>query len=115
MRATYSPVPDPREVLESLVAFHDRACDRVLPYAAETARLYALTLGSTGQRWRVERDLADRWRKEARNDRPLRTAWGHVPSWEDVTAEAAPTPGPEHLFGALAEQLWAPALRAEVE
>ena len=59
--------------------------------------------------------LADRWRKEARNDRPLRTAWGHVPSWEDVTAEAAPTPGPEHLFGALAEQLWAPALRAEVE
>jgi exodeoxyribonuclease V gamma subunit len=113
-RATYGVVPEPLPVLRELVALHDLALTRVLPLAAETARLSAKTATSTRPRWMVDRDLGDQWRKDSASIEQV-TAWGRRPSWADVTAEPATSPGADHLFGELSSRLWAPALLAEME
>jgi exodeoxyribonuclease V gamma subunit len=113
-RATYGAVPAPLPVLQDLVALHDLALSRVLPLAAETARLAARTAGSSRPRWMVDRDLGDQWRKDSATIEMV-TAWGRRPSWADVTAEAAAGPGADHLLGELSTRLWGSALLAEVE
>ncbi len=111
-RATYGVVPDPLSVLTDLVAFHDLALTRVLPYAAETARLAATSATSSRPAWMVNRDLADQWRKENAGVEMV-TAWGRRPGWDEVTAETGPSGRP--LFDDLAARVWAPVLTAEVE
>jgi exodeoxyribonuclease V gamma subunit len=112
-RATYSPPEDPMAVLRDLVALHDLALTRVVPLVADTGRLCAQTSGSSRPAWMVERDLQDAWRQENRAVE-LQVAWGRRPSWQDLTAAPAVGSGP-HLFGEVAQQLWRPALDAEVE
>lgn len=112
VRATYGVVPDPMSVLTDLVAFHDLALTRVLPYAAETARLAARAVTSSRPAWMVNRDLADQWRKENAGIEMV-TAWGRRPSWDEVTAETGPHGRP--FFDDLAARVWAPLLAAEVE
>jgi len=111
-RATYGVVPDPGRVLADLVAFHDLALTRVLPYAAETSRLCARGATSSRPAWMVNRDLSDQWRKDNAGTEML-TAWGHRPTWDEVTAETGPHGRP--LFDDLAARVWAPLLAAEVE
>ncbi|MCX6396897.1 MAG: exodeoxyribonuclease V subunit gamma [Propionibacteriales bacterium] len=113
-RGTYGVVDDPSTVLTDLVALHDLALSRVLPFGAECARLYARTATSSRPRWMLDRDLGDQWRKDNAGIEMV-TAWGARPSWADITAEAATEPGAEHLFGEIAVRLWSPALLAEVE
>jgi exodeoxyribonuclease V gamma subunit len=113
-RGTYGVIAEPLSVLRDLVDLHDLALSRVLPFGAETARLYARTATSSRPRWMVDRDLGDQWRKD-NNGVEMLTAWGTRPAWVDITAEPATTPGADHLFGQLAVRLWAPALLAEVE
>ncbi len=112
-RATYSRPEDPMAVLRDLVALHDLALTRVVPLAADTGRLCARTNRSSRPGWQVERELQDAWRQENRAVE-LQVAWGRRPSWKDLTASPATGSGP-HLFGELSEQLWRPALDAEVE
>ncbi|HET6154453.1 MAG TPA: exodeoxyribonuclease V subunit gamma [Marmoricola sp.] len=111
-RATYGVVPQAGDVLRDLVAFHDLALTRVLPYAAETSRLFACSAASRRPAWQIQKDLGDAWRKD-NSAVELITAWGRRPTWDDVSAEAG-TSG-ESFFGDLAQQVWAPALAAEVE
>lgn len=113
-RGTYGVVAEPLPLLNDLVALHDLALSRVLPFGAETARLYAKTAGSSRPRWMVERDLGDCWRKDNAGVEMV-TAWGTRPSYAAITAEAPTGPGAEHLFGELAVRLWSPALLVEVE
>ena len=112
-RATYSAPSDPGAVLRDLVALHDLALTQVVPLAADTGRLCALTSDSSRPTWMVERDLQDAWRNENRAVE-LQVAWGRRPSWQDLTAAPAEGPG-QHLFGELSQHLWRPALEAEVE
>lgn len=111
-RATYGVVPDPGRVLADLVAFHDLALTRVLPYASETARLCAKAATSSRPAWMVNRDLGDQWRKDNAGVEMV-TAWGRRPAWDEITAEAGPHGRP--LFDDLAARVWAPLLAAEVE
>lgn len=111
-RATYGVVTEPLELLRGLVAFHDLALTRVLPVAADTTRLHARTADSRRPAWQVQNDLRDRWRKD--NASPeLVMAWGHRPTWDEITAEQGTAGG--SLFGELASRLWAPILVTEVE
>lgn len=112
VRATFNVVPDPGAVLADLVAFHDLALQRVLPYAVETSRLAARGATSSRPAWMVQRDLGDQWRKDNAGVE-MTTAWGHRPSWDEVTAETGPSGRP--LFDELADRVWKPALTAEVE
>jgi exodeoxyribonuclease V gamma subunit len=112
-RGTYGVVTEPGAVLAELVRLHDDALARVLPYAAETGRQYARSVGSSRPAWMVERDLTDQWRKDNAAIEMV-TAWGTRPAWEDVTAEPS-TAGAGHLLGEVAIRLWRPALAAEVE
>ncbi len=111
-RATYGVVEDPASLLAGLVAFHDLALSRVLPVAPETTRLFARTATSQRPVWQVQNDLRDQWRKEY-SGADLVTAWGHRPSWEEITAEQGSSG--DHLFGELARRLWDPILFTEVE
>ncbi|MCW2786344.1 MAG: recC [Marmoricola sp.] len=111
-RATYGVVVDPSRVLADLVAFHDLALTRVLPYAAETARLSARAATSSRPAWMVQRDLGDQWRKDNAGVEMV-AAWGHRPSWDEITAETGTSGRP--LFDDLAARVWAPLLAAEVE
>lgn len=113
-RGTYGVIADPLTVLRDLVALHDLALSRVLPFGAETARLYARTAASSRPRWMVDRDLGDQWRKDCAAVEMV-TAWGARPTWAEVTAEPATGPGAEHLLGEVATRLWSPALLVEVE
>ncbi|MGO4257155.1 exodeoxyribonuclease V subunit gamma [Marmoricola sp. RAF53] len=113
-RGTYGTVAEPLPVLQDLVALHDEALSRVLPFGAETARLHARTAGSSRPRWMLDRDLQDQWRKDSGGIEMV-TAWGSKPTWAEVTAEPPTGSGSEHLLGELAVRLWAPALQAEVE
>ncbi len=111
-RATYGVVPEPLSVLKDLVAFHDLALTRVLPYASETARLAAKAATSSRPAWMVNRDLGDQWRKDNAGVEMV-TAWGRRPSWDEIIAEAGPHGRP--LFDDLATWVWAPLLAGEVE
>lgn len=112
-RATYGAVEDPQTVLASLIAFHDDALTRVLPYGVETARLLARTATTGRPEWMVRRDRDDCWRTESAGAEFVE-AFGKRPSWDDVVAACA-----EHHHGPSAEQLaqtiWGPILAAEVE
>jgi exodeoxyribonuclease V gamma subunit len=112
-RATYAEVPDPLQVIRDLVALHDLALSRVLPMAPDCSRLYASTVSSSRPEWVVDKERAQQWRKENRAV-DLVTAWGHAPSWAEITEEQG-APGQPHLFGELAVRLWEPILKAEVE
>lgn len=112
VRATYGVVIEPAAVLNELVAFYDLALQRVLPYAAETSRLTARSSSSSRPGWMVQRDLADQWRKD-NSSVEMTTAWGHRPSWDEITAETGPSGRP--LFDELADRVWKHALTAEVE
>ena len=112
-RATYSAPEDPLGVLRELVALHDLALTRVLPLAADIGRLCAQAATSSRPKWMVERELQDAWRQDNRAVE-LQVAWGRRPSWADLTTAPAEGSAP-HLFGELAERLWLPALKAEVE
>lgn len=112
--ATYGPVEEPGALLAELVALHDLALSRVLPMAGDTSRLYARSAGSRQAAWQVQNDLRDQWRRE--NSSPeMVAAWGHRPTWDEITAERATGPGAEHLFGELALRLWTPVLATEVQ
>ncbi|RNL60599.1 exodeoxyribonuclease V subunit gamma [Nocardioides marmoriginsengisoli] len=112
VRATYGVVVEPAAVLADLVAFYDLALQRVLPYAAETSRLAARSATSSRPGWMVQRELGDQWRKDNAGIE-MSTAWGHRPSWDEVTAEPGTSGRP--LFDELADRVWKHALTAEVE
>ncbi|MCZ4499519.1 MAG: exodeoxyribonuclease gamma subunit [Marmoricola sp.] len=112
--ATYGPVEEPLPLLVELVALHDLALTRVLPMAADTSRLYARTAGSRQAPWQVQNDLRDQWRRE-NSSAEMVAAWGHRPTWDEITAEQATGPGAAHLFGELALRLWTPVLATEVQ
>jgi exodeoxyribonuclease V gamma subunit len=115
VRATYAAVDDAHALLTDLVALHDLALTRVLPLCADVGRLYARThqqaLDHPRQRWLVERDLKEQWRRDGAAVEVV-TAWGRRPDWEQFIAEPS-TQGAEHLFGELALRLWTPILARE--
>ena len=112
-RATYAEVTDPLQCIRDLVALHDLALSRSLPLTADSSRLYARTTTSSRPEWVVDKERAQQWRRENRGV-DLVTAWGHAPSWAEITEEPG-SPGHPHLFGELAVRLWAPILASEVE
>ena len=100
-------------MLRDLVALHDLALRRVLPMSADCSLLYARTTSSSRPEWVVDKERAQQWRKDNRGV-DLVTAWGHAPTWAEITEEPG-SPGHPHLFGELAVRLWAPVIAAEVE
>lgn len=104
---TYAPVQDAASVLADLVAFRDLALTRVVPYAADSARVFATTDGAP---YVVDQALRKQWSQD--NKAPEMTvAWGKrltLPELREIEGERRPS-----LFEELAVALWRPIRAGE--